>query len=79
MKNETNEVMDGAQIAVTVHYVGADGIGRRYRTLWRRATRYQRHGNRETVLVRIHRNAVWAERYPNTVWTVALSEVIANG
>jgi hypothetical protein len=74
MTNETNEVMEGARIAVTVHYVGADGIGRRYRTLWRRATRYQRYGDRETVLVTVHGNAVCAERYPSTVWTAEVSE-----
>jgi hypothetical protein len=71
-KPQNAAIADGATVAVKVHYAGADGICRRYRTVYRRASRYQRLGDRETALVRIGGRQVFVSRYPNTHWTVDL-------
>jgi hypothetical protein len=78
MKNEASEVMDGELIAVKVHYIDSDGIGRRYKTVRRRASRYRREYAEpriETVSVRIDGRDLRAIRYSNTVW---MAEITTN-
>jgi len=64
------QIIEGTVIPVKIHYLDENGIGTSYRTFWRIARRYQVHGNRETVLVRVHGSAVFAERYESTMWIV---------
>jgi hypothetical protein len=58
------------RIQVTVFTEGKRG----YRKAWRTGTRYLKLGERETCLVRVEGQNVWAERFPNTVWTCEVLE-----
>ena len=70
------QIIEGAMIQVVIHYQNTDGVSRRYKTVYRKATRYQQIGKRETALIRVHGSDVWAERYPATVWTVQIPEAL---
>lgn len=68
----TGPITRGTTIPIVVHYTDPDGIARKRRTLYRKAKRYQRAGEHEAVLVRLHGAPVWAERYPHTAWTATV-------
>lgn len=59
------------RIRLVIHFTH-NGIGFKYKTVTRTGKRYQKLGpnERETCLVRVFGQDVWAEKYPNTVWTV---------
>ncbi len=56
-------------LEVKVHTIGADGIGRGYKTVRRMARDYKRFGDKETAWIRVNGRTVKAEKYVNTVWT----------
>ena len=60
-------------IEVKAFSIGADGIGRRYRTVRRIARDYKRFDSKETAWIRIDGRTVKAEKYAHTVWTAEVS------
>jgi hypothetical protein len=59
-------------IKVTIHYIGADNVGRGYKTVERTARDYKCNGILRTAWVRVDGRTIKAEKYGHTVWTAEL-------